>query len=253
MIEPAKIFQFKLGTGVAACLYTKTCELNVKSPMSSWLSLVFLLLVPCMGFCQVGVNVRYMFGKSEILTAENINQDGVHGAVEYHVRLKEKRLEFRPGLGYRFSPSGDSFDGQFQSFDFDLGTAIYPFDFGGDCDCPTFSKEGNLIKKGFFVELIPGAGYQLFTRLRSDPDDPSKLPIRSKNFVWKMGGAAGIDIGISDRYTITPILSATMLSTSQWEGLNSDGSTGTLDDHVYFGTGIRVTYHEDDKKRRRRN
>ena len=253
MISATKIFQIKLGTGLAVQKHTKTCELNVKTPMSCWCATLAIFILPLMANGQIGVNLRYMFGKSDVLAAQNISQDGVHGAVEYHLRLKEKRLEFRPGLGYRFSPAGNTYDGHIQSFDFDLGTAIYPFDFGGDCDCPTFSKDGNLMKKGFFIELLPGAGYQILTRLRSDPDDPSKLPIRSKNFVWKMGGSAGLDIGISDRYTLTPILSATMLSTSQWEGLNADGSTGTLDDHVYFGTGLRLTYHEDDKRRRRRN
>lgn len=219
--------------------------------MPGWCLLFILIGVPSICCSQVGVNVRYLFGKSDILALENIAQDGFHASVEYHLRLKEKRLEFRPGIGYRQTFAGNSYDGSIKSFDFDLGTAIYPFDFGGDCNCPTFSKEGNLVKKGFFIELIPGAGYQILSRLRSDPDDPSKLPIRSKNIVWKLGGAAGLDIGISDRYTITPMLSATMLSSSEWDGLQSDGSSGNLDDYVYFGTGIRISYHEDDKRRRR--
>ena len=221
--------------------------------MTRWCSFLLLTSFPCLCFSQIGLNIRYLSGKSDILETENISQDGFHTSVEYNFRLKEKRVEFRPGVGYRFTLNGSKYNGYFHSYDFDFGTAIYPFDFGGDCDCPTFSKEGNLIKKGLFLELTPGVAYQILSRLRSIPDDPSKLPIRSKNLVWKIGGAAGLDIGISDRFTLTPLLSMTMLSASEWEGLAVDGTSGELNDFVYFGAGLRLTYNEDDKKRRRRN
>jgi hypothetical protein len=221
--------------------------------MTRWTALLLFLLPATLTFCQIGLNGRYLFGKSDILGAEFISQDGIQISLEYHLRLQEKRIEFRPGLGYRYTFAGNLRDGHFRGYDFDIGTAIYPFDFEGDCDCPTFSKEGGLFKKGFFLELIPGASYQTFERTRIEPSDPSRLPIRSKNFVWKIGGAAGLDIGLSDQFTLTPMLSATMLSSSDWEGLNSDGSTGKLDDFVYLGAGIRISYHQEDKNRRRRN
>ncbi|HUR30996.1 MAG TPA: hypothetical protein VMZ69_06160 [Saprospiraceae bacterium] len=219
--------------------------------MIRWCSFLLFMSLPYFGFSQISLNVRYLSGKSEILDAQNISQDGFHASAEYHLRLKEKRLEFRPGLGYRSTTAGTSKDGYFNSFDFDLGTAIYPFDFAGDCHCPTFSKDGGLFKKGFFLEVIPGVGYQILSRLRSEPNDPSKLPIRSKNINWKLGGAAGLDIGISDHFTLTPMLSATMLSASEWDGLRQDGTSANLDDYVYFGAGIRITYNAEDKKRRR--
>ena len=253
MNDDAKIFQIKLGHQARSPVNTKTCELNVKSNMIRWSFFLIFAAIPCFCFSQVGVNIRYLSGKSEILEAQNISQNGIHGSIEYHLRLKSKRIEFRPGIGYRTTNIGNSYDGHFNSLDFDLGTAIYPFDFAGDCDCPTFSKEGGLIKKGFFLEVIPGVGYQIFSRLRSEPNDPSKLPIRSKNINWKIGGAAGLDIGISDHFTLTPMFSATMLSASEWDGLWQDGTAATLDDYVYLGAGIRVTYNAEDKKRRRRN
>ncbi len=221
--------------------------------MTRWCSFLLLTSLPCLCLSQIGLNIRYLFGKSDILDIENISQDGIHVSAEYNFRLESKRIEFRPGLGYRFTTNGPMYSGYLTSFDFDMGTAIYPFDFAGDCDCPTFSKEGNLFKKGFFLELLPGVGYQIFSRLRSDPDDPDRLPIRSKNFVWKMGGAAGLDIGVSEQFTLTPMLSATMLSATEWEGLRMDGTSGTLNDYVYFGAGIRITYNAEDKKGRRRN
>lgn len=251
MNESVKIFQIEKAWSLLRTVQNKSCELNVKPRMIRCCSLLLLLCFPLISYCQIGVNVRYLFGQSDILEQEEISQNGVHAAAEYHFRLKNKRLEFHPGLGYRFTFNSDAYQGYLTGFDLDLATAIYPFDFGGDCDCPTFSKQGNLIKKGFFFELIPGLSYQTLTRLRSEPDDPQNLPIRSKNLNWKLGGAAGLDIGISEHYTLTPMFSVTMLSASEWDGLKKDGTSGRLDDYMYLGAGLRVIYSSGDKRRRR--
>jgi hypothetical protein len=251
MIRAAKIFQFKQASSMTSAQDTKTCYSNVKPGMREWIVMLLLLSFPFFCQSQAGIHIKYLSGQSEILDNENINQNGLQASLEYHFRLKEKRLEFHPGAGYRFSLPSNVFDGHLASFDIDLAASIYPFDFGGDCNCPTFSKEGNLIKKGFFFEVTPGAGYQFITRLRSEPDDPARLPIKSKNLVWKIGGAAGLDIGLSDHFTMTPMISATLLSSAEWEGLHADGSTGILDDQVYLGFGIRFAYTADEKRRRR--
>ncbi len=224
---------------------------GVKGRMIRLFSAILLLSLPNILPAQYGIQIKHLFGQSLILDEEQISQNGLHTTLEYHFRIKKKRLEFHPGLGYRFTWNTHQHQGYFNAVDLDLATSIYPFDFGGDCDCPTFSKDGNLIKKGFFFEVAPGVSYQILNKLRSDPDDPSRLPIRSKNLVLKLSGATGLDIGISDQYTITPMLSATWLSSSEWEGLRQDGSSGTLDDYAYLGAGIRIT-HAKDKKRRRR-
>ena len=247
----AKIFQIKEAMTFASGVDNKSCYSNVKGRMLGSYILVFLAFLPFTSFSQIGLNVRHIFGQSDILEAEKISQDGIHASIEYHFRLKENRLEFRPALGYRFTYNSSAYQGYFNSLDADVNVAVYPFDFGGDCNCPTFSKEGNLVKKGFFIELNPGVSYGVFSRVRSEPDDPEKLPIRSKNIIWKIGGSAGLDIGLSEHFTLTPILSATMLSSSEWEGLLNDGSSARLDDHIYFGTGIRITYSAEEKRRRR--
>ena len=251
MMYRAKIFQIRDAAGRLPLPYNMADNLSVNQLMSRWCSFLLLSSIPCFCFGQVGVNIKTLFGQSNTLDTVKISQDGMHASVEYNFRLKEKRLEFRPGIGYRFTWNGAKEDGYFRSFDIDLNTAIYPFDFGGDCHCPTFSKSGDLFKKGFFLELNPGVGYQVLSRLRSDPDDPSKLPIRSKNIEWKIGGTAGLDIGLSDHYTLTPLLSGTLLSSSDWDGLRQDGSNGQLTEYFYLGTGVRFTYSSDDKRRRR--
>lgn len=251
MMYGAKIFQIKEAISRFLHLDNKANRLNVKQNMTRWCSFLLFSSFPCFCSGQIGLNVKALIGQSKTLDTVNISQDGLHASVEYNFRLKQKRIEFRPGLGYRFTWNGSNENGFFKSYDFDFNTAVYPFDFGGDCHCPTFSKSGDVFKKGFFLELNPGVGYQILSRLRSDPDDPARLPIRSKNIEWKLGGSAGLDIGLSDHFTLTPLLSATLLSSSDWEGLRQDGSNGQLSDYVYLGTGIRITYSSDDKRRKR--
>ena len=220
----------------------------VNGKMPAHLSLCLLVCLPVCCFCQLGLNVRYQIGQSDILEANRIGQNGVQGSIEYHFRLKENRVEFHPGIGYRTTFNQSGMMGYFSSFDLDLATSIYPFDFEGDCNCPTFSKDGEVFKKGFFFELIPGIGYQLLKRIEAEPSEPENLPIKTKNVVFKLGGAAGLDLGFSDHFTMTPMISATFVSAEDWNGLNLDGSGGKLDDYMYLGFGLRFTYHSDDRK-----
>ena len=210
--------------------------------MLNRLILITLCLAPLAAFAQYGINVRYQWSNNPTLDTAQVSQNGMQASFEYHFRLKQKRLEFHPGLGYRTTFNQPDLTGYFNSIDLDFATSIYPFDFAGDCHCPTFSKDGELFKKGFFLEAAPGIGFQAFKRLRSDPDDPANLPIKSKNVVLKLGGAIGLDIGLSDQFTMTPMLSATMLAAEKWAGLRLDGSPGTLDEMIYFGAGLRFTY-----------
>lgn len=232
---------------------TITCESNVKNAMRASFFTIIIFLLPASGYAQIGINSRYIFGKSDLLDQVSINQNGQHTSIEYNFRLKQKRVEFRPGIGYRSTFAGNNWDGHLNGMDVDFGVAVYPFDFGGDCNCPTFSKQGNLIKKGFFIEVIPGASYQGITRLRMEPDDPSRLPINSKNLIYKMGATVGLDIGISEHFTLTPLVGATQLTAAVWEGLLKNGSSANLKDYLYYTAGLRLTYSADDNKRRRRN
>lgn len=220
---------------------------------------LILFLFPLACFGQFGGNVRYIFGTSETLELAHISQDGIQASLEYGFRLKQNRVEFRPGLGYRFTLPKPNFEGTMYSFDLDFNTAIYPFDFAGDCDCPTWSKEGTLIKKGFFIEVSPGIAYQTLQRnyILSDyiPIELEPTDISSSNLLWKLGAGVGLDIGISEQITITPMLTVTMLSDAEWEGMSRYAYSGPYkletDDFSYLGAGIRVAYKPDPKRRRR--
>jgi hypothetical protein len=221
--------------------------------MARWLALLLIAALPGICHGQFSLNARYMLGQSDVLSKAFIGQNGQHVSLEYNFRLKQKRLEFRPGIGYRSTFSGKSGDGQFTSFDLDLGVAIYPFDFAGDCHCPTFSKEGELFKKGFFLEVTPGVGTQKFERVDSRLSDHLPFPIQSKHLLGKIGGSAGLDIGIFRQLTLTPMISATLLTSTDWDGLNEDGTISKLDDYLYYSFGIRITYSIKEKFLRRRH
>src|SRR6187200_496232 len=107
--------------------------------MIKHLAPILLILCPLASYGQVSANIKYLFGQSEILDEVNLSQDGMIFSIEDGFRLKQKRLEFHPGIGFRTTWNNDNYDGFFHSIDMDLNTAIYPFDFAGDCHCPTFS------------------------------------------------------------------------------------------------------------------
>jgi len=190
---------------------------------------------------QPGIFIRPFFGGSDILDENNIQQNGLHLGVEYGFRLKNKRLEFHPAIGYRFAGKKEQYSAQISSIDLDFNTSIYPFDFGGDCDCPTFSKDGNLIKKGFFLELQPGVGRQTLERIIVVPDDD--YIFNSEKIIWKLGIGAGLDIGLSKQITITPLVAHTWISSAEWNGLQPSGHSRELDDQRYWSTGLRLSFN----------
>lgn len=67
-------------------------------------------------------------------------------------------------------------------------------DLYGDCMCPTFSRKGQVIQKGFFIEAGAGGYYHT---LEATVEKTS-----GGSFLARIG--AGVDIGLSRRLTITP-------------------------------------------------
>ena len=218
---------------------------------------LLLILCPLVSYGQFSANIKYLFGQSDILEEQLFNQDGIQASLEYAFRLKQKRLEFHPGIGYRTTFNKDAFEGYINSVDFDFNTAIYPFDFAGDCHCPTFSKDGELVKKGFFFEVSPGVAYQTVHRTKIttslNPHVQERVNINSSEVIFKIGAGAGLDIGISEQFTLTPMVSMTWLSSEDWLGLDGQdyNGTATLDDYAYIGAGLRLAYKPDPKRRRR--
>lgn len=134
---------------------------------------------------------------------------GLSFGIDYWFRLKNKRIEFLPELNYsRFAQTwsnNESATGKISStfYSLYLNTNFYIFDLAGDCDCPTFSKDGDIMKKGFFVQVSPG-----LSLVQNKYDDLVEQEQKSASaFTPSIGIGAGLDIGLSDFLTITPIVS----------------------------------------------
>ncbi|MEM6770899.1 MAG: hypothetical protein AAF597_09970, partial [Bacteroidota bacterium] len=117
-------------------------------------------------------------------------------SVGYWFRLKNKRVEFIPTLYYAQHSSDLEVD--LGTFGFEFNVNVYPFDFGGDCDCPTFGKQGPKLEKGFFIHLTPGYAFYNLTSPVATFESASGLTL---------GGGVGLDIGITNLLTITPLAS----------------------------------------------
>ena len=132
--------------------------------------------------------------------------------LDYWFRLKNQRVEFYPQLSYlisgkeKYNSSFDTNEAIEQSITMPalkMNVRFYPMDFKGDCNCPTFSKQGDTFQKGFFI--FASAGYNLLQKTsKSSLIDGTETVSQS---LFSYGIGAGIDIGLSDFVTISPFVS----------------------------------------------
>lgn len=178
--------------------------------MSRLLTLVFLL-VSAHASAQLAVKASANFPQTRWSGVEGPAEDsfdwevGNEFALGYWFRLKNKRIEFIPTVYYAGTSAGEL---DLQELGAAFNVNIYPFDFGGDCDCPTFGKQGPKLEKGFFIQLTPGyARYQL--------ESPVADFESSGGFTF--GAGVGLDIGVTNFLTISPIASV-RLGTGSFAG-----------------------------------
>jgi hypothetical protein len=130
--------------------------------------------------------------------------------VDYWFRLKNKRIEFTPELNYARTsvdlPDGTHIRSQWFSFFFN--TNFYVFDLASDCDCPTFSKQNNLLESGFFVSVSPGVTYAV---INSESDRTGNFDPDHTGIIPSLAGGIGLDLGVSDFLTLTPFAEARYL------------------------------------------
>lgn len=163
---------------------------------------------------QFGVRTKYnlnSFSDWDEFLEQNINGDidkifpsNIEIGVDYWFRLKNQRIEFMPevamGLKTSSSYSNVGAETDFSYFAFNVNTQIYAFDLTGDCDCPTFSKQGPSLNKGFFFAVSPGLLYNT----KEISLETTETSYKSNQVNLRIGVGAGFDIGISDLFTITP-------------------------------------------------
>lgn len=206
-------------------LQTRSSNLKKMKQFLVFLVLSFFLIIN-EASAQYGINASYqtfsasdwegLIQLSELPGAAPI-ESGFAIGIDRWFRLKNARVEFFPELNYaRYSVdwSDNTTTLSHQQISLFANTHFYLFDLEGDCDCPTFSKDGNFVKKGFYVELSPGLSYATFKfdGINGDPNNSSLVP--------SIGLGLGVDIGLSDLLTITPMIRFRRHFNAEWEDLS---------------------------------
>lgn len=156
---------------------------------------ILLVAFPLFLSAQFGVSGMYNFNnasprKEGLVAPEYTN--GPELALHYWFRLPKYRVEFLPTV-YATSTLDDD---AWREVGLQFKTNIYLFDLGTDCDCPTFGKQGPQLDKGFFLQLSPGVS--VIDRNVTGADAGTSIHPN-------IGAAVGIDFGLSNLVTLTPI------------------------------------------------
>ncbi|HQU58294.1 MAG TPA: hypothetical protein PLU64_03840 [Saprospiraceae bacterium] len=186
--------------------------------MKYLLALLFALFLSGAAFAQIGINATYRSNTApdwqfvdDISKSETpILKDGYAIGLDYRIPLKGVRIDFLPELNYghyRTNDFGPGREGKIKNdwISFFLNTNIYFLDLEGDCDCPTFSKSGGLVQKGFFFQISPGLTYLMQHIAIRDEVGIDRWTQGADGTGWSLGAALGLDVGLSDLITLTPI------------------------------------------------
>lgn len=161
-------------------------------------------------------------------------------ALNYWFRLPNQRIEFLPTAYWTRNRVDPEFGNpSFNEYGAQMKVNVYPFDFLGDCGCPTFGKQGSQLQKGFYVQLA--GGYAWYDAI--SPGDPG--PQSGLTY----GGGIGLDIGLSNFLTLTPQFNVRR-ATQPYLTLSAvDGGGNTLDDDAYrlltYQAGLQLTFRLD--------
>jgi hypothetical protein len=230
--------------------------------------LLLLTFLTGTSFSQYGISVGYktmnasnwenLFNNYNINNGSNLSplREGTAFGIDRWFRLKNYRVEFTPQLMYsRYArqwtdiQQGDfAMNANFYSLVFN--TSFYALDLEGDCNCPTFSKDGNFFSKGFFFQVSPELFY-LHNRFQA----PS-LDERGHEIGFGVGIGAGLDIGLSDFLTLTPFARYSYYPNVEWKDLNvllsgseppsPDSAEKNKTDMLQFYFGVRVGFRFDE-------
>ena len=217
--------------------------------------LILLLFIPFTSNAQIGIAAGGTLNRAKgwIITDLNNNMkydlpgNSLFFNLNYEFSIQNYRIAFVPEIGGALFENDIIDLGTFinKTLRFQLNTHIYFLDFKGDCDCPTFSKKGNPLKKGLFLNISPGISYFANTveTLTSNTTDNLIKP--------NIGAGLGYDIGVNENITITTFANAYYFSRLNWPGLISllnNPSTGNktangVTNLSQIQAGITLRYH----------
>ncbi len=161
----------------------------------------------------------------------------IGGGIDYWFRLKKYRLEFLPAVHAQYAHETITLDvntsGELSwlTIEFIPTLQFYPLDFNNDCNCPTFSKQGQFLKKGFFLSIAPGVAYSM---LRGKKTQVTVI----NEFIGLIRAGAGLDIGVSDLLTLSPSIQYQKAQPLDWRNLFVNPGSAKQD--VYSGLFLNV-------------
>lgn len=124
----------------------------------------------------------------------------VEFGLDYGISFSQVRLKLHPYLSYGQGTTQIRNSTEYlnlRQYGLGLDFRYYPMDDSDNCNCPTFSKQGDFLQKSFFVLLTLGVRkYKLDTALESVPED--------SGIAYQIAVGAGLDFGFSDFFTLTP-------------------------------------------------
>jgi len=220
--------------------------------MSRLVSIAIFLLSALLVHGQVGIRIGYNLNDAPEWDnyfrtidprLDNVFPTSLSFEVDYWTRLRNKRIEFYPYLSYHQAStniSGEAFLA-LRQIGLGLKSHIYLLDFHGDCDCPTFSKQGGVIKKGLF--FLAGVGTDFAQKSVLDE------PFRDGNIDVRTTIGLGLDLGITDLITISPFFAYQRYFDVSWHevgrsfNLPQDNVSSSIN-QIQFGIriGLRSDY-----------
>ena len=243
--------------------------------MKKIISFCFFLWLSGQAFAQVGISSGIQFFNAtewEKTFQETYNNSqmsifdpAVYIGLDYWFRLKNRRIEFTPEVAYaryrvestlipHTTDSELRDDYEITYWSLFLNTNFYVFDFEGDCDCPTFSKDGDMFKKGLFLRVAPGLNYvsqvndrRVFAFGNESDSDPAET---FNELAFSIRAGVGLDIGVSDFITLTPIVQANYNLPLAWNkvGIGEPNETvQSIEDSVlHLFAGLRLGFRFDE-------
>lgn len=173
-------------------------------------------------------------------------EPGAELSLNYWFRLPKQRVEFLPTVYFGSAKQREGLL-RLKEYGAQFKINFYPFDFSGDCDCPTFGKQGPQLQKGFFIQA--SAGYAFYNL---DTPDDSTFSTRSRENGISYGGALGLDIGLSNLLTLTPI-AGVRRGTADYTGFVTTDVNGQNPEELKsklntFYAGLQLSFRFDHKK-----
>ncbi len=231
-----------------------TIKLDLKS-LFAVVACVFLLNqdVPAQFGASISYDVQYAPNWEGLVDAsDSLNAPGtfVTFGINYWLRPKNLRIEILPEIAYRrnFGDTGQpGFHARTHSIDLNVNALFYVFDLGNDCNCPTFSKQGNFLQKGFYLEASAGGSLRQY-QISSTVSGEARELERSSGLLGKTAIGAGIDFGISDLVTISPWVKYEWHFGGQWDQLSQYGTGDTEQESSplgYLRSGLRLIFRPD--------